>query len=165
MSTPARLQAGLEYDPQCGSTGSSTRLCEPQARPRSRLLSRSRTARTVVPTSTGGWREKYAVGRSGRHPLVECCVVAGQPHPARLPRGVVKSVEPSTDTPSGLILPRLGLRAGRKCNNWCRFKVGGPRPHEPPGRRRDRGPGRSAARSQHAKRARHPDRRRGPQRG
>ncbi|KAJ1200100.1 hypothetical protein NDU88_003928 [Pleurodeles waltl] len=160
--------AGHEFDPRCGFAGSSTRLCEPQARPRARPLSRSRVARhsrsgrfiwyaaagagpashrgsrdTVVPTSTGGWREEYAVGRRGRHPMVECCVVAEQLHPARLPGGAVKSVEPSTDPPAGLILLRLGLRAGRRCNTWCRFETGGPRPHEPTGRRRDRGPGRS----------------------
>ncbi|KAJ1182113.1 hypothetical protein NDU88_007308 [Pleurodeles waltl] len=120
---------------------------------------------TAVPTSTGGWREEYSVGRSGRHPLVECCFCSGQPHPARLPRGVVKSVEPSSAPPAGLTPTRPGLRAGRECNFWFRCEVGGLRPLEPPGRRRDRGPGSSAARSQRAKRAWRPDRKRGPQRG
>ncbi|KAJ1199816.1 hypothetical protein NDU88_003648 [Pleurodeles waltl] len=74
-------------------------------------------------------------------------------------------MEPSPAPPAGLTLPRPGLRAGRKCDSWCRLGTRSPRPREPPGRQHDRGSGCSAARTQCAKRARRPDHKRGPQRG
>ncbi|KAJ1214460.1 hypothetical protein NDU88_002079 [Pleurodeles waltl] len=89
---------------------------------------------------------------------------AGQPPSTRLPRGLIKGVEPTPAPPAGPTQPRPGLRDGRGCNDWHKFQPGGSHPREPPGHIRDHGPGRSAAHTHRTWRAQQPERRSGPQR-
>ncbi|KAJ1218277.1 hypothetical protein NDU88_005860 [Pleurodeles waltl] len=119
---------------------------------------------TAVPASSGGRRGGCAAGRCKRPSLMPRCFCSGAASFNAAARGLIKGVEPTPAPPAGPTQPRPGLRDGRGCNDWHKFQPGGSHPREPPGHRRDHGPGRSAAHTHRTWRAQRPERRSGPQR-